>query len=217
MYGLHRLRQRLASVEYGYGAWLSRVWRARNLQRRLQRAVVRHVRVLLPLASVQRIAARLGGAASPLLEEEGDSLRPTLVAQGTRPVRFHGAGARPAFAADDNPLNLLQIDIAYRAQQRLEGNEAHGGVRLLQVPQPRHRCGIFNGYAQPYMRGHGPLCIMLFDEIAHQRTALGENLIDVPVGSFHRIEYPPDILVGYLLMEKVAHRIDKDELRAPPV
>ena len=77
--GLRRIRRlagRLASVGYGYAAWLSRVWGARNPQRRLQRAVVHHTRVLLPLASVQRIAARLGGAASPLLEEEEDSLFP---------------------------------------------------------------------------------------------------------------------------------------------
>ena len=58
---------------------------------------------------------------------------------------------------------------------------------------------------------------MLPDEIAHQRTALGENLIDVPIGPFHRIEYLPDVLVGYLLMKQIAHRVHEDELRTPPM
>ena len=73
--------------------------------------VVHHVRVLLPLASVEGIAASLGSASSPLLEEERDSLRPAPIAQGTRPFRLHGRAPRSALAPDDGPVNPLQTDL----------------------------------------------------------------------------------------------------------
>ena len=63
--------------------------------------------------------------------------------------------------------------------------------------------------------GQSPIALM--DKIAHQRTALGQHLIDVPIRLLHCIKYTMDVLSWYVLMEQVAHRIDKDELRTPPV
>ena len=55
------------------------------------------------------------------------------------------------------------------------------------------------------------------DETAHQGAALGEHLVDVPIGAFHGVEYALDVLRGNVLVEEIAHRVDEDELRTPPV
>ena len=55
------------------------------------------------------------------------------------------------------------------------------------------------------------------DETAHQGAALGEHLVDVPVGALHGVEYALDVLRGNVLVEEITHRVDEDELRTPPV
>ena len=113
-------------------------------------------------------------------------------------------------------MDALQVHCVEWPEQGLERNEAHGGIGLLQVLEARQGRNVFNGNAKPDMRRDGPALIALTDETAHQRTALGEDLIDVPVRALHRVEYAMDELDGNIFMEKITHRIDEDELWVPP-
>lgn len=61
--------------------------------------------------AVQVSAVGLGGAAAPLLEEEGYAGGVTLVAQVAGPGFGHGAGAGAALAADDQPVDALQVEV----------------------------------------------------------------------------------------------------------
>ena len=63
----------------------------------------------------------------------------------------------------------------------------------------------------------GQASIALMGKIAHQRTAFGQHLIDVPIRILHCIKYAMDVLSWYVLVKQIAHRIDKDELRTSPV
>ena len=114
-------------------------------------------------------------------------------------------------------MNILQVHRVYWTEQRLEGNEAHGGVGLLQVPEARQGRVIFDGHSEPDMWGSSLVPVALLDEAAHQRTALGKHLIDMPIGALHGVEYALDVLGGNILVEEIAHRIDEDELWTPPL
>ena len=67
-------------------------------------------------------------------------------------------------------------------------------------------------HAEPDMRGSSLTPVAPLDETAHQGTALGKHLIDVPIGVLHGVEYALDVLGGNVLVEEIAHRIDEDEL-----
>ena len=114
-------------------------------------------------------------------------------------------------------MNILQVHRLQRTEQRLKGNEAHGGIGLLQVLEARQGRVVFDGHAEPDMRGSSMVPVALLNETAHQRTALGKHLIDMPIGALHRVEYALDVLGGNVLVEEIAHRIDEYELRMPPV
>lgn len=53
--------------------------------------------------------------------------------------------------------------------------------------------------------------------VAHQRTALGQYLKDVPVGLLHCIEDLIDEYERHLLVKQVAHRVDENHPRAEPL
>ena len=83
--------------------------------------------------AVQVAAVGFGGAAAPLLEEEGYAGGVTLVAQIAGPGLGHGAGAGAAFAADDQPVDALQVEVGEGAEQGLGAYEADGGGHGAQV------------------------------------------------------------------------------------
>ena len=114
-------------------------------------------------------------------------------------------------------MNILQVHRLQRTEQRREGNEAHGGVGLLQVPEAGQGRIVFDGHAEPDMRGSSLARVAPLDETAHQRATLGKHLIDVPIGALHCVEYALDVLDGNVLVKKIAHRIDEDELWTQPV
>ena len=59
--------------------------------------------------------------------------------------------------------------------------------------------------------------VTLVNKVTHQRTAFGEYLIDVPVSGFHRFENRADVCGRNIFVEKIAHSVDKDKLRASPM
>lgn len=81
---------------------------------------------LQPLPSVENVPGRLLVHASPLLEEEGDVVVQALSLEGLYPIFLHRSCSRPAFPADDKPIDVFhvrrQIDIA---QQWLGADECY--------------------------------------------------------------------------------------------
>ena len=79
-----------------------------------------YIWIFLPLSPVQRVATGLGRATSPLLKEESDVLRLTLIAQFTQSLYLDRACSWSAFASCDYPVNIRKVHRAKRVEQRLE-------------------------------------------------------------------------------------------------
>lgn len=58
-------------------------------------------------------AARLGSASAPLLEKEGDTGAPALVAELHDPFHLHWACTRPALASRDQPVDPFEVGTWY--------------------------------------------------------------------------------------------------------
>src|SRR5579863_10155807 len=93
----------------------------------------RHPREFVPLRAFQESSAGFRAKASPLLEEEGNVLANTLVADRFNPVFFHRTGSWPAFAADDDPANAGEIQFSRVTKQGFDRQESGGDSRLLKV------------------------------------------------------------------------------------
>src|SRR5689334_6191807 len=79
-----------------------------------------NIRKLTPLSPVQFSPPRLRPQPSPLLEEEGDVACGALVADRTHPICAHRTRTRSAFAADDHPIDPVEIDLPHRTDQRFD-------------------------------------------------------------------------------------------------
>ena len=67
-------------------------------------------RELVTEGVVELAAARLAGAAAPLLEEERDPLCLALVAQRSHPFWVYRAMSRPGFSSCDQPIDACQVE-----------------------------------------------------------------------------------------------------------
>src|SRR5690606_2232310 len=64
---------------------------------------------------------------SPLLKEERRAGGFALLLDLEHPFTFHGARAGAGFAADDDPVDVVEGEFGKRAEERLAGEEANGG------------------------------------------------------------------------------------------
>src|SRR5262245_19021355 len=78
---------------------------------------------LAPFPAVKLPAPGLWAEASPLFEEESNLGAAALVAHFAHPVGMHGSGPRAAFAADNDPVDTCEIELADRSDQRLNGKK----------------------------------------------------------------------------------------------
>ena len=85
----------------------------------------------LPLASASRCPL------SPLFEEERHPGGGALVADRPRPGGMHRPRARPAFAADDHPMDAREIEAAERPEQGFEREEPYRGCGVADVLDAR--------------------------------------------------------------------------------
>jgi hypothetical protein len=69
---------------------------------------------------------------------------------------------------------------------------------------------ILNRYTKPDMARNWPAYIARTDVVTHKRTALGKHLINVPVRTLHCAEHAIDEPAVDVLVEQVAHRVDKN-------
>lgn len=98
--------------------------------------VLRCAGVLVVSTSVELTPGRGLSGATPLLEEEWDALDLALGPDGANPRSPDWPGAVTTLAADDDPVDSLQIDLAQIFQQRLDGKEGHAGICLTQLIYP---------------------------------------------------------------------------------
>jgi len=164
------------------------------------------------------VAAGFGFAdAAPLFEEEGGFVFAALVAEGEDPVFLHGAGAGAAFAADDHPVDVAEIEFAEVFEERLDGEEADGGVGFLQVSDAGNAVFfVFDADAPPDVR---LLCREFqfgIEQGAETLGALGQDLIRVPIRFGHDGGDVHDVVVGNEIVEEVAHGIDEDHFGLAP-
>ena len=110
-------------------------------------------RHLVPCATLEYSSGFLFVYAAPLFEEEGDVGRETLIADVGRPFGFHRSCFRAGFAADDDPVDTIEVNVGDRAEERLEGDEFNGGISFPQVIYAESTVGVFNSHAHPDVLG----------------------------------------------------------------
>src|SRR3954454_4163952 len=106
---------------------------------------------LTPLFAFEKPATRFWRPAAPLFEEECHLRPDALIADVDDPFRFHRAGMRAAFTADNYPVNAPQIQLAHGADQRLDRQEANTRIGILQMRDARRGLFVLNGCAEPDM------------------------------------------------------------------
>ena len=161
---------------------------------------------IVPLAAVQEAAIAFFEYAAPLLEVEGDAGGEALVADVGGPFPVHRAGAGAGFAADDNPVDAVQVEAGQGAEEGFQGQELDGGVGLAQQVNPANIAVGFHADAEPDLGRPGEG----FVEGEEALGAFGEYLVAVPVGLGHHGENLADEVVGDGVVEEVAHGVDED-------
>ena len=73
---------------------------------------------------------------APLLEEEGDTMLKTVVANLSHPVRLHWPCARPGFTADNYPVDSSQLYLRQWPEQRFDRQKLYLGASFLERFQP---------------------------------------------------------------------------------
>src|SRR5713226_3470273 len=81
--------------------------------------------IFIPCPAGQESTGLLLSCPAPLLEEKSDAVLPARVAQLLDPPGLHWPRLRPGLAAHDRPMNVGEVRIDDRAQQRLERDEPH--------------------------------------------------------------------------------------------
>lgn len=81
---------------------------------------------------------------------------------------------------------------------------------------PRRAFLVFDGYAYPYVRGRASVGIAAIHIVPEPRAPLGQDLVRVPIGRLHRVEYPIDEGCRYGLMEEIAHRVYENHPSTAP-
>ena len=150
---------------------------------------------------------------APLLEEERHAGHPAAIVRRQRPLGSHPAGLRAGLAADDHPVDPVQVQRSQVCQQRFDRQEAHASghpARVLDAWQPM--AAILNRDAQPDVGWDGARS----EETGQPFGALGQELIGMPRRAVNRRQYPVDERIGHVLVEQVRHRADEMESRFLP-
>lgn len=155
---------------------------------------------------------------APLFEEEGNLGGTALFLDGDDPCFFQGSCAGSAFASDDDPVDAGEIEGAEVFQQRLDGEELHGGTGATEgFDAWQAVLAVFHSDSPPDVRGGGGFAETTSEELFHPRGTLGENLVGVPIGEAHDGCDMGDVVLRDVFMKHVAHGIDEDPARGFPL
>lgn len=88
--------------------------------------------------------------AAPLLEKEGDFGAAALIAEADDPVAVQGASAVAAFAADDDPVDVGEVEGAEVFEEGFDGEEGGMGASGAEVIDAGEaKLAIFDADAPP--------------------------------------------------------------------
>ncbi len=134
-------------------------------------------RKLIVGVAVERPSGFVLACAAPLLEEEGHPLRAALTTDVDDPVSKHRTEVRAALSADDDPVNLAQVDRPEVGEKRFHREESKAYRRALERPNARQPVtSIFDADAERdvFKIAHPPQLTQ--QQFAQSLVALGEDL-----------------------------------------
>ena len=114
-------------------------------------------------------------------------------------------------------MNPIEVELAEVFEQRLNGEEPHAGWGGAEMLDPRQAMfSVLDAHAPPDVQLIGGIAELGLEHVAQALGALRQDLIRVPVRCLHDADDGENVLVGYVLVEQVAHRVDEDHLRLRP-
>jgi len=128
------------------------------------------------------------------------------------PCDVDAAMARPGLATGDQPIDAIEVEPFQRSEQRLGGDEAHRGRRFAQVVSTVPEAAVLDRHAHPDVARPR----QLWRELDQPLVPLGQDLEGVLLRAGHHVEHLGDVLIGDVLVEEVAHRVDEHDARAAP-
>src|SRR5262249_29058566 len=167
---------------------------------------------LVPRAAVEHAPGDVLSNPTPLLEEEPHITRDALIANRTNPCRVHRACAVTTFAADDHPVDALQVELLDRPEQWLYAQEPDDRIDPTKIVDARCVLLAFHADAHPDV----PRDI---ERRCHRGHALGtlRQYLELVSGRLpHDAEHAPHIRVGHLLVEQVRHAVHEDAATRTP-
>jgi hypothetical protein len=143
--------------------------------------------------------------------QEGDHRTPAKPLDFVNPGRVHVPRPGATLSADDRPMDIGQVRLCDRADERLERDEAHGSRHLSQFVQSAENLRILDGRTEPNIGKD--LEFRSGQDLSHPIGPLRQNLIGVLGCLLHHLPDTRDELGRHLFMKKVRHGIYKDEPR----
>jgi len=153
-------------------------------------------------AAVESASGLVLACAAPLLEEEGYPLRAALTTDVDDPISKHGPRVRAALAADDHPVDAMQVEWAKIGQQRFHGEEPNACWTLLKRTDARDAVSrIFDAYTERDVLKirHPPQ--FTAQQFSKSLIPLGEYLKNVPISTSHDVADAPDVVGRNVLVK----------------
>lgn len=168
--------------------------------------------------AVERPTGFVLSCATPLLEEEGHPLCSALTTDVNDPISKHRTRVWAALAADDDPVDLAQVERPEVSEQGFYREESKACGRVLERPNARQTvASIFNADTEGHVFKvrHPPQ--LTRQQFAQSLVALGEDLKQMPVSLSHDLSNATDVVGWNAIVKEVAHRVDENLPRATPV
>ena len=152
-----------------------------------------------------------------LLHEARHLLMLALADEIPCPVQMKGPCAVTTLAADDKPVDALQVDGAEVFEKRFRRYKPYSHIGRLQVGDARDAVLlVLDRYPPPDVRSLCGKAELRVEQVAHPLRPLGQHLIRVPVGFHHDFGYANNVVVINVLEKQVGHGVDKDFARVLP-
>ncbi len=149
---------------------------------------------------------------------KGHMLRTALATDIYNPVAKHRSGVGPAFSADDHPIDSAEIQQSNVGQQRLNREKPDACRRVLERTNAREAVTpILHADAVRDVAQFSHPLKLARQQYSHPCVPLGEDLENVPMGAPHDVAHISDEIGRNRLVKEVAHRVDEDFPRSPPV
>ena len=154
---------------------------------------------------------------APLLEEERHLIPPTISFHSENPFFEHGPSTRSRLTANDDPVNVPQVERRHVFQKRFHGEEPHCHLRLPKMFDPRHAVfTILDRHAPPDVTVHRRKCELAVEHVSHPFRPLRQHLVGMPAGTDHDPDDGLDEIIGDIFVKQVAHRVHEDHLGGQP-